>query len=426
MKSFHQIRKNTFSSIGISVISLFFVSQQNLLRADEPLTLTQCYDLALKRSESIAIQKELIKETEGRFLQSISGIMPDVSYVYSDERQDGSGSTNFTLEQIPERKFTVTQPLFSGFKEFAAISAGRAEKRQRLEEEKRARQLLFLDVADAFYFYLDYQEEINTLETVATALNERIEELNKREELGRSRPSETANAQLRLSRLEAELELVKSQKEVAEQLLEFLTGQSNLVLQDDDPLGQPFLELGEFLSKLSERPDIKAAAEALFIARKQITRAKADFFPTVDLSGNYYTKRVGNSKDVTWDATLTIEAPIFLGTEIFGKVKEANAQAEQARLILSEKKRSATLEIQNAFTQWQANLRRSVALEKAVNAAEKNYQLQKEDYQLNLVNNLTVLDALEELQSTRREYIAVKNETKRSYCKLKVAVGETE
>ena len=400
-------------------------SLQNLLWADEPLTLAQCYELALKRSETIAIQQELIKEAEGSFLQSLSGVFPDASFIYSDKRQDGSGSSNFKLSEIPESRFTVTQPLFSGFKEFAALAAGQAEKRQRIEEQKRARQLLFLDVADAFYLFLSYQEDADTLNSITSALTERIDELLKREELGRSRPSETANAQLRLSRIEAEKELIESQGEAAHQLLEFLTGQSIVTVMDSDSLGQPFLEQGEFLSKMPERPDVKAGREALFIAKKLITRAKGDFFPMVDLEGNYYTKRVGNSDDVDWDATLTIEMPVFNGGETFGKVKEAKAQAKQAELQLSAKERGASLEIQNAFTQWQSNLRRSVALEKAVAAAEKNYQLQKEDYQLNLVNNLTVLDALEDLQSTRREYIAVKNETKRSYCKLKVAAGET-
>jgi len=416
--------KNFTLLFGIGFLWSVFFIQPNWLWADEPLTLQQCYDLALKRSETIAIQKEIIKEAEGRFLQSLSGVMPDASFIYTDKRQDGRSGSNFTLSEVPEGRFTFTQPLFSGFKEFAAIAAGKAEKRQKLQEEKRAKQLLFMDVADAFYLYLSYQEESETLKTISIALGERIEELKKREDLGRSRPSESANAELRLSRNEAQQELIESQWQVARQLLEFLTGQGIVNVVDTDSLGYPFLEEGEFLSKMPDRPDVKAAREALYIATKQITRAKADYFPTVDLDGNYYTKRVGNSSGVDWDMTLTIEAPIFRGTEIMGKVKEAKALSEQAKLTLSEKERNAVLEIQNSFTQWQANLRRSVALEKAVAAAEKNYQLQKEDYHLNLVNNLTVLDALEELQSTRREYITVKNETKRSYYKLIVATGE--
>ena len=79
------------------------------------LTLKDCYDLALKRSETIAIQKEKIAEAEGRFQQSFSTILPRVSYSASNKWQDGTGTSSFTLREVPETKFVFSQPLFSGF-----------------------------------------------------------------------------------------------------------------------------------------------------------------------------------------------------------------------------------------------------------------------------------------------------------------------
>ncbi len=122
--------------------------------AETALTLPECYQLALKRSETIAINQELIKETEGRFRQALSTALPHVSFESTDKRQDGTGNSAFTLRNVPERKFTFTQPLFSGFKEFAAMAGSRAEHRQRIDEKVRAEQLLFTDVSDAFYLLL--------------------------------------------------------------------------------------------------------------------------------------------------------------------------------------------------------------------------------------------------------------------------------
>jgi outer membrane protein TolC len=118
--------------------------------AQQELSLFDCYQLALKQSERVAIQQQLIKEAEAHFQQSFSGILPKVSYEYSETRQNGSGNTNFTLRQIPEGRFIFSQPLFSGFKEFAGMAASRAERRQREQETLRAKQLLFTDVSDAF------------------------------------------------------------------------------------------------------------------------------------------------------------------------------------------------------------------------------------------------------------------------------------
>ena len=102
------------------------------------LTLEEAYALALKQSETIAIQGELLKETEGRFLQALSGALPNASFEASEKRQDGTGSSSFTLKKIPERKFVFSQPLFSGFKEFAAMAGARAQRRQRAYDKIRA------------------------------------------------------------------------------------------------------------------------------------------------------------------------------------------------------------------------------------------------------------------------------------------------
>jgi len=67
----------------------------------KPLTLSDCYASALKRSEEIAVRAELIQETEGRFLQSLSGILPKVSFSSVDKRQDGASDSAFTRKELP-------------------------------------------------------------------------------------------------------------------------------------------------------------------------------------------------------------------------------------------------------------------------------------------------------------------------------------
>lgn len=391
---------------------------------EEPLSLFDCYRLAIKQSETIAIQQERIKEAEARFIQSLSGILPKASFSYSEKRQDGTGRTSFTLREVPENKFVFSQPLFSGFKEFANLARNRADRRKQVQEEIRAKQLLFTDVSDAFYLLLLYEEDLLTLGTIQSALIERIDELKKREELGRSRPSEVVSTEARLRRLEAELEKIRSEREVARQLLEFLTGQGMIKVTDPLLPLDPLLTPEYCLTKASTRPDVLAAKEAYRMAQNQVTIARGEFLPQVGLDGNYYTKRVGNSSGVDWDVTLKMDVPIFNGGENIGKLKEALSIAKELKLQFSFTFRRAMLEIKNSFTQWQSSLARSESLKKALLATEKNYKMQKEDYRFNLVNNLDVLSALEELQEVKREYLSTRNEVKRRYWNLKVTVGD--
>lgn len=388
------------------------------------LTLSDCYRLALKQSETIAIKQEILKEQEGRFLTALSTMMPRASFVWSQKLQDGNTSSGFTLNEIPEGKFVFSQPIFTGFKEFAAMAGSKSEYRQRTQEKIRAEQLLFTDVSDAFYFYLSYQDDIDALMTSRQALLDRVKELKKREELGRSRTSEVASAEARLSRVEADWELASGRKDIARQLLEFLTGQTIDQIADQDATPALLASQEALLKKVDQRPDVMVVKEAWNVSKNLVSGARSKFFPAVSLDGDYYTKRVGVSQGVDWDMTLRVEAPVFQGGENAGNFKIAKSQEKQAQLLYEQKRRSAILEIQNAYTQYESEDRRAQALEKAYHAAEKNYHLQSEDYKLNLVSNLEVLQALSDWQDTRRLLIASQNESKRSYWQLKLTLGE--
>ena len=393
---------------------------------DPPLTLAGCFELALKRSETVAIKRELIKETEGRFLQALSGALPRASFELSEKRQDGSGGSAFTLKEIPERKFVFSQPLFSGFKEFAAMAGSRAEQRERKEETARAEQLLFLDVTDAFYLLLEQREDLKALEAIRAALVGRIDELKERERLGRSRRSEVVSAEAQLRRVEAELELTRSQETTSRQLLEFLTGRDPIdAIADHEPSPPPSGSEDDDVGKAHARPDVKAAEEAWQVARKQVTIAQAARWPRVDVESNYYEKRAGAASGVDWDVLLKVDAPMFQGGQAIGAVREAASRERQAKLQFERTRREAELDIRDTYAKLQGATARHAALKSALDAAEENYRLQVEDYRLNLVNNLDVLQTLQALEDTRREAIAARYAAKRLYWRLRASVGDT-
>jgi outer membrane protein TolC len=393
-------------------------------RAQEnaPLTLAEAYRMALKQSETLAIRQELIKEAQSRFVQSLSGILPRASFEASHTWEDGRRGTTI---DTPERRFTVSQPLFSGFQEFAAMAATRAEGRQRKEEEKRARQLLFRDVSDAFYLYLTFQEDIDVLKSIHKALTDRMAELEKRGQLGRSRASEIASAEARLREVEAELEGAYSRSDVGRQLLEFLTGVEVPAVEDNVDVKVEWKSEEEYIGMIKNRPDVLAAQEAEAAARHEVTVARAGYLPTVDVDGNYYTKRggTGSAADRDWDVMLRVSIPIFSGGQTAGEVMQQKSQARQAELTRQLAERTAVNDVKNRYAQLKYGIRREEAQGKALAASKKNYELQEEDYRRSLVNNLDVLQALEDFEESQRRYITIKNDLKRAYWEFQVSLG---
>jgi len=411
-----------------SIIILFFpvlvfgadIVNKEYSPKNEFLTLTDCYKLALKQSELIAIDAEQIKIAQAHFLEAFGTILPQVSFSHTETRNPSSSTS---LNKTHEEKFTFTQELFSGFKEFAAIKGSNFEKSQRQMEKWRAEQLLFIDVSDAFYLLLEIEQDLNALKAIEFSLADRIKELKTRQNIGKSRASEVVTTEYQLYNLEAEMQLERNQELLVRQLIEFL-------------IGRPFDKIAEskfdfnikpesqYLAEASFRPDVQAAYYALRLDQEKIAVARSGFFPQVSLEGDYFTHRSSAPADSKWDTLLTVTVPIFEGTTTYGQVKEANSVAKQTGLLYSRIGRIAIENIHDAYVNMQISILRKKTLGKALGSAELSYHLQTQDYKLNVVNNLDVLTAIQNLEDVRRSYIHTSYESKRFYWQLLAAAGE--
>ena len=88
-------------------------------------------------------------------------------------------------------------------------------------------------------------------------------------------------------------------------------------------------------------------------------------------------------------------------------------------------KRTAEREIKQSYEEWYASYQQYKSFDEGVQASTEDFKLQKEDYTRSLVSNLDVLDALERLNTNRRQANRTNYATKKDYWALKVAMGET-
>ena len=394
-----------------------------------PLTLAECYELALKQREVIAMNESLIKQAESRFLQAMSIMMPYFSFQSKDMQEsipNDEGTTLSTLKptKSSERQFQVKQILFSGFKAFAAMSGSKLEKEQRAAEKLRAEQLLLVDVSNAFYLLVEKREDYKAMIRIEKALSDRVKELGAREDLGRSRPSEVVNAKSQLYSVEADIKVVKSEEIIARQLLEFLTGRRVDKVKDTYKIPEYIMSEEYYVAKFMNRPDIKALEKAWKFSEKQLQVVNSDFLPTVSWQGNFYTQRTGFNKDTDWDVMLNASVPIFSGTEILGKSREYQFKAQENQLKYIRLKRLAPYDIKDSYVRFGTAVSVYENLRNAFRTAKVNYFLQRKDYTRSLVSNLDVLAAIQTLQNAQRNYIHSIYAAKRLYWQLRVSVGD--
>lgn len=392
-------------------------------------TLPRCYALSLKQSELIAVDADRVKETEARFLQALSIMMPRVSFLSADKQEsvpNDAGTTFSTLKPATSstRNFNYKQTLFSGFKAFAGMKGANLERKQRISEMVRAEQLLLVDVSDAFYTLMEKREDLKALNDTKKALLKRVVELKDRERLGRSRESEVVNARAQLYGVQATIELVKSEEDIARQILEFLIGRPIGTTKDTYPVPTDLEAEEYYISRSYLRPDVEAAKYAWQTAVQAYRIVDSDFLPTVDIDGNYYVQRTGFNKDTDWDVTLNIRVPIFEGTQTLGRSKEYALKAHQSKLLYDRARRIAPYDIKDAYIKLKSAIAVYECLRKAFETAKLNYRLQRKDYQRSLVSNLDVLAAIQTQEESQRNYIRAMYAAKRLYWRLRVAAAE--
>jgi len=393
----------------------------------EPMSLDQYYEAALKRSEVIGSRRELINQAEEQYKQARAARLPSLSGVATYTQLDSSSTAPSTPSTQPNQtvaRLTVTQPLFRGFREFAALRQSKALVSAQDDEYRHARVLLYEDVVQNFYTVLSLERD---LDNYAEEINQNLareKDLQARVRIGKSRRSEVLNVEAAVSSLRAQVEQIHAQLQAARENLAFLSGRdARTPLRDDQPTVYQVEPVDTYLARLDQRPDIGASEQRYVAAKENVAVAKGERLPSVDLSGNYYLERPGYYKDINWDVQLSMTIPLYAGGSVKSKIREAVSQRMQAELALSETRRQAAQEIRSAHSAVVFDLAQRDALENSTNAADKSYQAQLRDYRLGLVTNLDVLQALTALQQNRRALDRVRLSTKLDFLKLQAVSG---
>ena len=411
--------------LAVAVMALPVIAA-NPGHAAGALTLDEYFAAALKRSEVVATQGELIRQAEERYKQANSALRPTVNGVASYTRQDPIPAGELSTSTSPNRqslaKLTATQPLFRGFREFAALRQTKALLGAQDQDYRNARTQLFMDVTQNFYTVLSIEQDLKNFGEEINQNIDREKELNGRVRIGRSRIGEVLFVQSTISTLRAQVEQLQAQLGTAREAFAFLSGlASTTLLRDTEDLPVNLEPLDDYLARLELRPDVSASRQRLSAAQENTKVARGAHLPSLDLNANRYLERTGNLKDSTWDVGIALTVPIYAGGLLQSKVSEAVSQLTQAELNASQASRQAEQEIRSIYQSVVFDRSQLDALEKATESARKNYEAQRRDYRLGLVTNLDVLQALTAFQENQRALDRARYTSKLDYLKLQAA-----
>jgi outer membrane protein TolC len=396
------------------------------------LTLDDCYRRALARSETLVVSEQEVLRAEAQYRAARGTILPRVSFRALEFYQDTSGVANpsgtggtFTAHHRPEYAFTASQPLFSGFREFAGLQAAGAARQARAHDRRRAAQLLFQDVSGAFYNVVQWDQQWMVLSVLRKSSEDRIKDLRERVRIGRSRQSELLAANSQLANIEAQLQSVQGLRLSSLDVLSFLTGERVEAVTDGTPDPSAPGDLEALVKKLPGRPDLMSQASQLQAASYSLSAARRAVWPTISASGNYYTRRVGTSAPIDWDVSLLLDAPLYRGGQVKASIDDAAAVRREREALASEAMRAAERDVRTLHAQLSSTVSEVERLSEAARLAEDTYKAQVKEYRLGLASNLDVLAALSAWEQSKLDFDGRRLDAKRLEAQLRVALGET-
>ena len=359
-----------------------------------PLTLGEAYRLSEARSEALAQQAEGIKQLEAAERGLAAAFRPSFDLKASQSKQQNSLSAS-------KGYLYGSYSLFSGMRDYIAAKAAAARSDAARLGLERARQQLYLGVAQAHLNLFGAQREATIRQEQLAVAARRIAELEARADIGRSRRSEVVAARTQLAQDKASFLDAVSAERLAQQALRFLTG-----LEDDLAPARVAVsrqaELSEYQALALRRPDLRALRRSKEAYDYLSEIADRGMWPSVDLTADYYAvRRPMPAPPARWDGAIALTVPLYNGGASAAGRAAAAAARRSAALAEQAAARQALSDVRSAFDEHRYAALREQSLAEALALASENAAYQQEDYKLGLVTNLDVLNALNTVLQTR-------------------------
>ena len=222
------------------------------------------------------------------------------------------------------------------------------------------------------------------------------------------------NASADLSNEQSEIPSLEDQQSQMINRLSYLLGETpgalapELTEAEPVPPTPPQVPVG-LPSELAERrPDIQAAEADLHAATAQIGMAKADFYPSISLTGSLdlqalKLKDLANWGARTYSAGPALSLPIFEGGRLVGQLHLREEQQQESAIAYQRTVLSAWHEVDNALSSYRAEQLRRDQLKLSADAQAKALGLARDRYRQGLADFLSVLDAQRQLLTTQQE-----------------------
>ena len=328
---------------------------------------------------------------------------------------------------------TVTQNLFNGLKTSNSVRVAEFQVLSGREALRNTGQGVLLDAVTAYMNVIANQALVETQRSNVVFLRETLGIAKKRLDAGDVTPTDTAQAEARLSRGLADLNAAEVALEISRATYEQVIGRPPGQLAPAQTVDRyvPRTRLETIDTSVRENPAVIAAMYDVDVATTSISVAESSLLPQLNVQGNVSTSRQSDSTLGTFGTDQAsvagqLTVPLYDGGTAASQTRQAKETATQSRLVLEQVRNQAKTAAISAWTTSEGSKTALRAAESEVKAAGVALQGVRREAQGGQRTTLDVLNSQQDLTAAKsRQILAQRDRVIASYTLLS-AIGRLD
>ncbi len=411
-----------------------------------PLTLEESINIAMERSLAVHSAVVGIEGSEFRRKEAVTNFLPLWTGQYSYTKWSfpafignlgGAGSVaGIVVTQSNSNVYnfntTVNQPLFTGGFNLATYRSAKLGVDLSKESLEAAKLDLVLQVRVGYFTILRAEKFLAVAEQQVKNFEAQLNVTQAFFDVGIVPKNDVLLAEVNLAN--AKQQLAKAANDLAAAKASF-----NILLRREvetpfevvDILAHKAFPLS-FVESLEEalrlRPEVKTAQLNVDQAKESVKIARAGFFPTISLLGNYsrssdFWTTASGIQSERWSVEALATFTLWNWGKTAFTVGENKVKVKQAEDAKNQVIDSVTLEVKNDYLNMQVAEKNINTAEKAIEQAEENLRMNEERYKYQVATQTDVVNAVTLLAQARVNYYGALSDFNVAKSQLERAMG---
>ena len=408
--------------------------------------LLETYHTALSQDAVIASARAAQQAGKEKLTQGRSGLLPNIN-LSANMMQNQMEYQVAGFPSIPNANYnssggtlSLVQPLFRQ-QNWELYSESEIQVAITDAQYIQAEHDLILRVAQSYFDVLIAQDTVELSGAQKQAISEQLNQAKRNFEVGTATITDTYEAQARYDLTGYQEITAQSNLEVKNRALQQITNAPPGELRklgNEPKLEQPQpADVEKWVADAQlHNMQISIAQAAEELSEKEMTLAMAGHLPTLDLVASYSQSLLSSTvvmgvpgspfgaSDVTAKVIgVQLNMPLFQGGITQSKYREAEANRDKAKQDLENARRTVAVQTRQAYLGVVSGIAQVNALKQALKSSESLLEASKLGQSVGVRTNLDVLNAQQQLYSTRRDLYQAEYNYLLSRLHLKDAVG---